>query len=74
MKPQPFSINYEKLRLICSAALSKVIANLLYGVSPTDPQTFVAISLLLAAVAMIACFLPARRATTVDPVAAIKSL
>lgn len=62
------------LGLICSAALSKVIANLLYGVSPTDPQTFVAISLLLAAVAMIACFLPARRATTVDPVAAIKSL
>lgn len=62
------------LGLICAAALSKVVANLLYGVSATDPQTFIAISVLLAAVAMIACFLPARRATTVDPVAAIKSL
>lgn len=62
------------LGLICSAALSKVVANLLYGVSATDPQTFIVISVLLAAVAMIACFLPARRATTVDPVAAIKSL
>ena len=62
------------LGLICSLAISKVIANLLYGVSATDLLTFVVISLLLAAVALIACFFPARRATRVDPVAAIKSL
>jgi len=55
-------------------ALSGMIASLLYGVSATDPQTFLFISLLLAGVALVACFLPAGRATKVDPVIAIKNL
>ena len=58
--------------LIGAIGLSEAIASLLYGTSATDPQTFLFISLLLAAVALSACFLPARRATEVDPVIAIK--
>jgi predicted permease len=58
--------------LIGAIGLSGAIASLLYGTSATDPQTFLFISLLLAAVALSACFLPARRATEVDPVIAIK--
>jgi macrolide transport system ATP-binding/permease protein len=60
--------------LICAIGLSGIIASLLYGVSATDAQTFLFISLLLAVVALVACFLPARRATEVDPVAVIRSL
>jgi putative ABC transport system permease protein len=51
--------------------LSRAIANLLFGVGATDPSTFIAISLLLIAVAFIACYLPARRAAKLDPVIAL---
>lgn len=60
--------------LLGSIALSKIIASLLYGVSATDPLAFALSLLLLAAVALAACFFPARSATKVDPVAAIKCL
>jgi putative ABC transport system permease protein len=52
--------------------LTRFISSLLFGVRPTDPLTFVLIPLLLAAVALVACLLPARRATKVDPVAALR--
>jgi putative ABC transport system permease protein len=60
--------------LLFALGLSKIVASLLYGVSATDPLTFLLISLLLAAVALLASFLPARRATQIDPVMAIKNL
>ncbi len=53
--------------------LSRVIANLLFGVNAIDPMTFAAISLLLAFVALLACYLPARRAARLDPIIALRS-
>ena len=51
---------------------ARVMSGLLYGVTATDPATFVAISLLLAMVALLACYLPARRAARVEPIAALR--
>jgi predicted permease len=59
--------------LVAAAALSRLVVSLLFGVRPTDPATYATIALVLAAVTALACYVPARRASRVQPIEALRA-
>lgn len=60
------------LGVVLAVALTRVVSSLLYGITPTDPLTFLATVLLLGTVALLSCWLPARRAARIDPMEALR--
>jgi ABC-type antimicrobial peptide transport system permease subunit len=59
--------------IVAGFGLTRFLSNLLFEVKPQDPLTFLAVSLVMIAVALLSCYLPARRATTVDPATVLRT-
>jgi ABC-type antimicrobial peptide transport system permease subunit len=60
------------LGVISALAVTQLMVSMLFGVTPSDPATFVVVAVLLSAIALLACYVPARRAAKVDPMEALR--
>ena len=58
--------------LVCAFAIGRLMSDFLVDVTPTDPATFICVSVLLTTIALVACFIPARRATSIEPTQALR--
>jgi putative ABC transport system permease protein len=58
--------------IAASLAITRLMSSLLFGISPNDPFTFIGVAVLLCFVALLASYIPARRATRVDPMVALR--
>jgi putative ABC transport system permease protein len=67
-----FAVIGLSIGAIGAAAITQFVKSLLFGVTSTDPVTFVGVAILLMAAALMACYLPARRAARVDPIVALR--
>ena len=67
-----FALAGAALGLVGEWIVSHLMAGLLYGVSPSDPLTFISLTVVLVIVALAACYIPARRAMRVDPIVALR--
>jgi ABC-type antimicrobial peptide transport system permease subunit len=59
--------------LVIALTMARVLSSLIYNVSPADPMTFISVAVMVVAIALLACYLPARRAARADPMVALRA-